>query len=90
MNQVFFIFVASFPECQPIAIPFLCHHYFPLMAAECQSTAVDNNQPLYTVTQEDCITIRDTICAASWQLADTLGYSDMLPDCQLLPNSNGL
>ncbi len=68
---------ADFPDCREVAIPFLCHYYFPIK----QCTTGD----VYTVTQEDCTQISNTVCRTPWNLAITLGYGDKIPNCDSLP-----
>ena len=57
-----------YKECQQVAIPFLCQHYFPLY--DCP------NGDIYTASREDCIDISNGICALQWNLAINYGYRD--------------
>ena len=68
-------------ECQQDVIPFLCLYGFPL----CSSM----DQQLILPTEEECERIRSTTCQVEYDLAILLGFGNLLPDCNLLPSSNG-
>ena len=60
------------PECAFAIKPFLCLYLFGLCDA--------SNQP-HQVTQEDCVHLRDDVCAQEWTQAETFIE---LPDCSAL------
>ena len=70
-------YTGNYPQCQQVALPFLCQYYFPLV--DC-STGVT-----YTASREDCNFIETGVCANLWKLAIRFGYDTYLPDCSTLP-----
>lgn len=82
-----FWLIETFPACQSEMIPFLCHYYFPLTSKD-ECTDASTDQLSYTVTQEECSDIRDTVCSDPWQLAINFGFGQSLPDCSSLPLSD--
>ena len=67
--------------CKEEVIPFICLYTFPLCSCR--------DQELILPTKEECERISATTCRVELLLAIRLGYADLIPDCNLLPNSNG-
>ena len=69
-------------ECQKEAIPFLCLYGFPL----CSCT----HNEIYLPSKDDCERIIAESCRVEYNLLLSLGldFSDILPDCNLLPMAN--
>ena len=55
----------------------MCYYLFPLCDAE---SGVE-----YHASKQDCVTVRDDVCSALWNLASIL-YPTLLPDCNTLPD----
>ena len=64
-------------QCREAILPFLCIFIFNLC---------DNNNTLHTILREDCLHIRDDVCAEVWQIA--VDYQVPLPVCENLPDVN--
>ena len=69
-------------ECQMEAIPFFCLYGYPL----CSCT----HNEIYRPSKDDCERIIAESCRVEYNLLLSLGsdYSDILPDCNLLPMGN--
>ena len=62
------------PQCREAILPFLCLSIF---------TLCDSSNHLHTILREDCLELRDDICAEEWsQVVDFFGPG-ILPDCEL-------
>ena len=66
------------PECEAAIRPFLCLYLF----GSCDSVS---NQP-HQITQKDCETVRDDVCAREWALGERYLGQGVLPDCSTLPS----
>lgn len=64
----------SSDKCRKAVIPFMCLHLFGL----CDSSGVS-----FQPTMQQCLDVRDELCAAEWELALSLNFD--LPDCGGLP-----
>ena len=58
-------------QCRESMLPFFCTFIFNLC---------DNNNTLHTILREDCLHIRDDVCAEVWQIA--VDYQVPLPVCE--------
>ena len=64
-------------QCKEAIIPFLCISIFNLC---------DSSNTLHTITREDCLYIRDDVCARVWHTAVNFLGADVLPVCEDLPD----
>lgn len=66
-------FLGSSPECTEAIMPILCLSIF---------TLCDSSNLLHTIPREDCLELRDNICAEEWGQA--LGFlgAGVLPVCE--------
>ena len=60
-------------ECSAEVLPFICQYAFP----PCD----DDGSPLL-ITQEQCINIRDDVCATEWRIAMATDSGSLLPVCE--------
>jgi len=60
-------------ECTDVVLPFVCQYVYP----PCDS---DGNPLL--VTEEECVDIRDNVCATEWMIAMSTDLSQLLPNCE--------
>ena len=65
------------PQCSKAVIPFLCLSIFPLC---------DSSSNLRTVIREDCLELRNGICAEEWSQAVEFLGDGILPVCEDLPD----
>ena len=66
------------PQCREAIMPFLCLSIF---------TLCDSSNHLHTILREDCLELRDNICAEEWRQAVTLLGARVLPVCENLSDS---
>ena len=64
-------------QCREAILPFLCLSTF---------TLCDTSNNLHTILREDCLELRDNICAEEWSRAVAILGRGVLPDCEQLPN----
>lgn len=64
------------PECIEAITPFFCLFIF---------TLCDSSNNLHIVLREDCLELRDNVCAEEWNFAALLGPG-VLPVCEDLPD----
>lgn len=64
------------PECAVALTPFLCLFIFGLC---------DSSNRLRTIVREECLELRDNICATEWSIAIQLLGNGVLPVCEVLP-----
>ena len=62
------------PQCMEAIKPFLCVSVFKLC---------DSSNQLHTVLREDCLALRDDVCADIWDFFD----AGVLPVCENLPSA---
>jgi hypothetical protein len=73
---IFFLFNPN-PQCREAISPFLCLYTI---------TLCDSSNNLHTILREDCLELRDDICAEEWiRVAEFLG-GGVLPVCEDLPD----
>ena len=60
-------------QCREAILPFICTFIFNLC---------DNNNTLHTILREDCLHIRDDVCAEVWQIAVSADDQVLLPVCE--------
>jgi hypothetical protein len=73
---IFFLFSPS-SQCREAISPFLCLYTF---------TLCDSRNNLHTILREDCLELRNDICAEEWiRVAGFLG-NGILPVCEDLPD----
>jgi hypothetical protein len=65
------------PQCREAIIPFLCLYTF---------TLCDSSNNLHTILREDCLELRDDICAEEWIQAVGFLGNGVLPVCEDLPD----
>ena len=71
-------FLNPSPQCrEAIIIPFLCLYIF---------TLCDSSNNLHTTSRDDCLELRDNICAEEWSQAVGLLGPGVLPLCEDLPD----
>ena len=63
------------PQCREAIMPFLCLFFFSLC---------DSSNHLHTILREDCLELRDDICAEEWSLAVGFLGAGVLPVCEEL------
>ena len=63
------------PECEAAIKPLLCLYLF----GSCDT----NNQSRQT-TKDDCLRVRENVCAEEWELAERYIGQGVLPDCNSL------
>ncbi|XP_065914487.1 uncharacterized protein [Dysidea avara] len=66
-------------ECSTAAVPFMCQYVYP----PCNG---DGN-PLF-ITQEQCVNIRDDVCANEWMLVMNTELRSLLPVCEEFREDN--
>ena len=66
------------PQCREAIMPFLCLSIF---------TLCDSSNHLHTILREDCLELRDDICAEEWRQAVAILGPGVLPICEDLPDS---
>ena len=64
-------------QCSEAIMPFLCLFIFNLC---------DSNNTLYTILRQDCLDIRDNVCAREWSRAVAFLDDGVLPVCEDLPD----
>ena len=62
-------------QCREAIMPFLCLFFFSLC---------DSSNHLHTILKEDCIELRDDICAEEWSQAVGFLGAGVLPACERL------
>ena len=67
------------PQCREAIIPFLCLSTF---------TLCDSSNHLHTILREDCLKLRDDICAEEWRQAVAILGPGVLPVCEDLRDAN--
>ena len=70
-------FLNSSPQCREAIMPFLCLYIF---------TLCDSSNNLRTTLREDCLELRDNICAEEWSQAVGFLGPGVLPLCEDLPD----
>ena len=65
-------------ECSMVIMPFLCQFIYP---------PCDGNGNAKLITQEQCINIRDEVCASEWRFAMATDLGSLLPVCEAI-NAN--
>ena len=70
-------FLNPSPQCREAIIPFLCLYIF---------TLCDSSNNLHTTLREDCLELRDNICAEEWSQAVGFLGPGVLPLCEDLPD----
>ena len=64
-------------ECNQAAKPLICDYVYPIC---------DSNGYYKYASKEECVRVRDVICAAEWQIALSL-VPHVLPNCDILPDA---
>ena len=62
-------------ECSAVVMPFICQYAYP---------PCDGDGSPLLITQEQCINIRDNVCATEWMLAMTTELGAILPTCETI------
>ena len=65
------------PECVEVAVPYICLTFFPLC---------DSDNDLHTVSRDECVFLKNDICADTFRLAERVLGSSSLPVCGELPD----
>jgi len=60
-------------ECSATVLPFLCQYVYP---------PCDGNGSAQFITKEQCINIRDEVCASEWSIAISTKLGSLLPTCE--------
>jgi hypothetical protein len=66
-------FLNPSPQCREAIMPFLCLYTF---------TLCDSSNNLHTILREDCLELRDDICAEEWIQAVRFLGDGVLPICE--------
>ena len=64
-------------QCSEAIMPFLCLYIFSLC---------DSSNTLHTILRQDCLDIRDDVCAREWSQAVAFLGGGVLPVCEDLPD----
>lgn len=64
-------------QCREAIVPFTCLFIFNLC---------DSRNTLHTIIMQDCLDIRDNICASEWSQAIAILGAEVLPVCEDLPD----
>ena len=70
-------FLSPSPQCREGIMPFLCLYIF---------TLCDSSNNLHTTSRDDCLELRDNICAEEWSQAVGFLGPGVLPLCGDLPD----
>ena len=70
-------FLSPSQQCREAIVPFLCLSIF---------TLCDSSNRLHTILREDCLALRDDICADEWSQAVAFLGTEVLPVCEDLPD----
>ncbi len=65
------------PECREAILPFLCLSIFQLC---------DSSNRLHSILKEDCLSLREDICAKQWNQSEMILDAEVLPVCEDLPD----
>ena len=60
-------------QCSAVVMPFICQYVYP---------PCDGDGSPLLVTEEQCINIRDDVCAQEWRIARTTELRPLLPICE--------
>jgi len=66
-------------KCSALVLPFICQYVYP----PCD----DNGSPLL-ITQEQCVNIRDDVCANEWRITMAMEQGSLLPVCEEFGGEN--
>ena len=67
-------------QCSEAIMPFLCLSIFSLC---------DSNNTLHTILRQDCLDVRDDLCAREWSQTVAFLGDGVLPICEDLPDVIG-
>jgi len=68
-------------KCLAVVMPFLCQYVYP---------PCDGNGTTQFITQEQCVNIRDEVCASEWRFAMATKFGSSLPVCEMIGINNNL
>ena len=68
-------------ECTNVVLHFVCQYVYP---------PCDGNGSALTITNEQCVNIRDEVCAQEWRIILNTEYRTLLPDCEAKNESEPL
>ena len=60
-------------QCSAVVMPFICQYVYP---------PCDGDGSPLLITEEQCINIRDDVCANEWRFALNLDQGSLLPTCE--------
>jgi len=66
-------------QCSLVVLPFICQYVYP----PCD----DDGSPLL-ITQEQCVNIRDDVCATEWRITMAMEQGSLLPVCEEFGGEN--
>ena len=66
-------------ECSAAVMPFVCQYAYP---------PCDRNGSPLLITKEQCVNIRDDVCANEWRIAITTEFGALLPTCEAIKSEN--
>ena len=64
-------------ECSAAVMPFICQYAYP---------PCDGDGSPLLITQEQCVNIRDEVCANEWRIAMATDQGSLLPVCEAFDN----
>ena len=64
-------------QCREALMPFICLFIFNLC---------DSSNTLHTILRQDCLDIRDDLCASEWSQAIAILGAEVLPVCEDFPD----
>jgi len=66
-------------ECSQVVMPFICQYVYP---------PCDDDGSPQLITQEQCVSIRDDVCANEWRIVMNLEQGSFLPVCEEFGSGN--
>jgi len=68
-------------KCIDAVLPFVCQYVYP---------PCDGNGSVLSITNEQCLNVRDEVCAQEWRIVMNTEYRTLLPDCEMKNDSKPL
>ena len=67
--------------CSAFVLPFVCQYVYP---------PCDDDGNTKFITQEQCINVRDKVCALEWRLTKATKFRSLLPACEKIDSNNNV
>ena len=65
-------------ECTNVVLPSVCQYVYP---------PCDGNGSVLSITNEQCLNVRDEVCAKEWRIVMNTKFRTLLPDCEIKNDS---